>query len=302
MVEPGLSSLLAALAMLAIPQTTSRAGGAQDIVQVDVVNAQADRHERLTVPVRIGEKGTFDFLIDTGSQNTVLSKDLAARLALKPDGQSLVIGVAGTKMADLVTVDEINLGRQSYYSLIAPLLEAHDIGADGILGVDSLQGQRVVLDFARNRIAVGEARELGGNSGYEIVVRARRRSGQLIMTDAVIDGVKTAVVIDTGSANTIGNRALQQALRKRKASVQSTLIGVTGDEIAVELGVANTLKIGDATISHPLIAYADSPSFAALDLEDRPAIMLGMREMRLFGRIAIDFSTRRVYFDLPRGA
>jgi hypothetical protein len=29
--------------------------------------------------------------------------------------------------------------------------------------------------------------------------------------------------------------------------------------------------------------------------------MLGMRELRLFRRVAIDFSTRKVMFDLPSG-
>ena len=30
-------------------------------------------------------------------------------------------------------------------------------------------------------------------------------------------------------------------------------------------------------------------------------MMLGMRELRLFKRVAIDFSSRKVMFDLPKG-
>ena len=41
------------------------------------------------------------------------------------------------------------------------------------------------------------------------------------------------------------------------------------------------------------------PAFDALDLDERPAMILGMRELRLFRRIAIDFGTRRILFDLP---
>ena len=48
-----------------------------------------------------------------------------------------------------------------------------------------------------------------------------------------------------------------------------------------------------------VVAYTDSPVFGVLDLEKKPALLLGMRELRLFKRIAIDFNSRRVYFNLP---
>ena len=65
------------------------------------------------------------------------------------------------------------LGRRSFYGLTVLLFESRHIGADGIVGTESLQDQRVLLDFAHNRMAVGDARSLGGNTGYEIVVTAR---------------------------------------------------------------------------------------------------------------------------------
>jgi hypothetical protein len=48
--------------------------------------------------------------------------------------------------------------------------------------------------------------------------------------------------------------------------------------------------------------FADSPLFHSLDLSEKPAIMLGMSELKLFRRVAIDFESRRVLFDLPPGA
>ena len=47
------------------------------------------------------------------------------------------------------------------------------------------------------------------------------------------------------------------------------------------------------------ILFADSPTFHALGLADEPALILGMSELKLFRRVAIDFKTRRVLFDLP---
>jgi predicted aspartyl protease len=255
----------------------------------------------MTVPVRIANQ-PFRFLIDTGAQNTVLSIATAAQLSLVPDGRAKLIGVAGSQMVDTVEVEQIDLGRRSYFGIVAPLLEGGDIGADGIVGLDSLQDQRVLLDFGKKLMAIGDAKTLGGNGGYEIVVTARRRSGQLIMTDARIDGVDTDVVIDTGAEYTIGNLALRQALSRRRTHEQTVLQSVTGQSITADLAFARQLAIKDMQLSNVLIAFVDAPPFAALDLHRRPAILLGMRDLRAFKRVAIDFSTRKVMFDLPREA
>ena len=296
---PALAPFLPLAAMLPVLTGQQAAQSAGD---VDVFAISTDRNERMTVPVRIADKGPFRFLIDTGAQNTVLSTSLAGQLSIRPSNTARLIGVAGIQQVDTVIVDQIDLGRRSFYSVLAPLLERTDIGADGILGLDSLQGQRVQIDFRKGIIAVDDAKALGGNKGYEIVVTARRRSGQLIMTDAVIDGVKVSVVIDTGAEYSIGNRALQNALSRRGQSGTIELKSVTGQVITADLGLANDLKIDDMHFVNVTIAYADAPPFEALGLAAKPALFLGMRDMRSLDRIAIDFSTRRIYFDLPHGA
>ena len=266
----------------------------------ETIRISADLAARMTVPVRIGTAGPFRFLIDTGAQNTVVSSDLAGRLALPADRAARLIGVAGEHPVQTVLVDELGLGRRSYFGLIAPVLEQSNIGADGIVGVDSLQDQRVVIDFRANTIAVSDARTLGGNAGYEIIVTARGRSGQLIVTDATIDGVRTAVVIDTGAETTIGNPALLAALGRKKARLEQTALdSVTGQSVPAGLAVARQLKLQGATLGNVTIAFADAPPFAFLGLARKPAILLGMRELRVFRRVAIDFATRRILLDLP---
>ena len=295
-----LASAAIAIAAAAMPASHA-SDSAQQAATTDVIQAEPDRAERMTVPVRIGDKGAFRFLLDTGSQNTVIARPLAMELGLPAGQRATVVGVAGRLAVDTVEVDAITLGRRSYFGLLAPLLEREDIGADGILGVDGLQRQRVVLDFQRNLIAVDSARGPGGDLGYEIVVSARRKSGQLIMTDARIDGIRTAVVIDTGSAWTIGNRALQRALSRRNVIQQQVQLGsVTGQTLVADLMLASRLVVDHLTLNNVAIVYADAPPFEVLGLDRRPAILLGMRELRGFNRVAIDFQSRRILFDLPR--
>ena len=289
----------APLALLGAMPLPAGQDAATQTSTTDIIKTASDGYDRLTVPVRIGKDGPYDFLIDTGAERTVLARGLAERLGLVPTGRATLIGVAGSLAVDLVDVAEVRLGSRSFYDLSAPLLEGSHIGADGIIGLDGLRNRRVLIDFKRNLIAVDDAKELGGNRGFEIVVRARLRGDQLIMTNALVDGVKTDVVIDTGAQSTIGNRALQRALARRRAPERTSLTSVTGQVIAADLVFARRVTIGNLDFSELAIVFADSPPFERLNLSEKPALLLGMGPLRAFQRVAIDFQERKILFDLP---
>jgi predicted aspartyl protease len=271
----------------------------------ETIATRAIAQSRLGVDVKLGGTrdgitGPYRFLVDTGAQNTVLGANLAQKLAIEPGRTVTVSSVAGLVTVQTVVLDELMLGKRSYYGLLAPLLEERNIGADGIVGVDSLQGQRVLIDFRRNTLVVDDGKMGAAAADYEIVVTARRRSGQLIMTDARIEGVRVAVVIDTGADVTVGNLALQTALGKRGAALTPTaLTSVTGQTVMTNMAAVRRLDINGLSIGSFNIAFTDAPPFRSLGLEKQPAILLGMHELRAFPRIAIDFPARRVLFDLP---
>jgi predicted aspartyl protease len=200
-------------------------------------------------------------------------------------------------------IEDFTLGSRNFYIRQAPVLEgAHIGGADGILGVDSLQNQRVLLDFVRSEIAVADAEQLGGNRGYEIVVKARERLGQLIITSARLDGVQVEVIVDTGAQGSVGNMALFERLRRNRKLEDTEMTDVNGHTLGGVVRIASRLELGRASVSNFPILFADSRPFHSLGLADKPALILGMTELRLFRRVAIDFKTRRVLFDLPRSA
>lgn len=298
---PASSLLLALLPVAAAVPVYAGQDGQQQVAQTDIIAIRKDQWSRMTVPVTVVAQGPFRFLIDTGSQNTVLSTDLALRLSLVPNRKARLVSVAGTQLVDTVEIDQIDLGRRSYYGLTAPLLESRHMGADGILGLDSLQDQRVLVDFKKNLMAIDDAKHLGGNRGFEIVVEARRRSGQLIMADARLDGVRVQVVIDTGAETSIGNLALQRAMAKKRKNETVELLSVTGHQVNADLGYGRWLEIGEVRFNNVAIAYTDAPAFKALKLDSKPSLLLGMRDLRSLDRLAIDFATRRILFDIPSG-
>ncbi len=292
------------LAAVAAGSTTAAATfehGPVNSEDAETIELTAERYERLTVPVTIKGQGPFRFMIDTGAQATVLSKGLADRLQLNERRPAVLVGMASRRAIEVAEVPEFSLGTRTINIRNAPLVERANIGgADGIVGLDSLQGQRVLLDFRNNRMLVAGARELGGNKGYEIIVRARPRLGQLIITEARLNGVKVQVLIDTGAQGSVGNHALLEKLKRAKPMGDTVMTDVNGATLAGTARQGRSLTFGRLELSNLPIVFADSPSFHALDLHDKPALVLGVREMRLFSRVAIDFEERKILFDLPR--
>jgi predicted aspartyl protease len=271
----------------------------------EIVDIDADRAERMTVPVSIEGNGPFSFVIDTGAERTVISRRIADNLALEGEEQAQLMSIAGTSMVDMVFVPSLTLGRKSYGGLISPVLSAQHIGADGILGLDGLQDQRILFDFLADQIIIEDAenaRDLPRSR--EIVVTAKRRSGQLIFTDATISGVEVNVIIDTGAQVSIGNMALQKRLRKRARELgdENLLIAVTGETLGVEFGRVREFRIGRARFASLLVAFADAPPFERFGLANKPTLLLGMDVLRKFDQVAIDFPKRKIHFLAPRTA
>ena len=269
---------------------------AEEVIQIAF---DQDRYERMTVPVTIGGKGPYRFFVDTGAQATVVTNRITSDLQIEPRGKATLVAMGSRREVDMIDIDNLEFADRSLSGLRAPLLERQHIGADGILGLDSLQDMRVLIDFNEDSMSVADAETLGGTYGYEIVVRARARLGQMIITDARINGVKTAVIIDTGAQTSVGNAALLGRLRAR-ARDSFIFVDVNGVPVESGLAYARSLKIGRLEMKQVPIGFHASPAFEALGLTDKPALILGMRNLRLFNRVAIDFASRRVMFDVPR--
>jgi predicted aspartyl protease len=274
---------------------------AGDPEHAELIKLQQERYERVTVPVTIKGQGPFRFMVDTGAQATVVSSALAQRLGLTERSPATLVGMASRVAVQITEIPQLELGSREFYIHAAPVLESENIGgADGILGLDSLQNQRVLIDFDKQRIFVADAKKLGGDHGYEIVVKARRKLGQLIITGARIDGIDVDVIIDTGSQASVGNLALFERMRKTRGLGENTLTDVNGHDLTSEVKIVKSLVIGQMNVSAIPIMFADAPPFEALGLNERPALILGVDELKLFRRVAIDFPRQRILFDVPR--
>ena len=198
----------------------------------------------------------------------------------------------------LAVMSNLTLSRRSIERIDAPLLDAADIGADGILGIDALRAERLTFDFVRRTVAITSANDAPAIDERDaIVVRAKRRDGRLVITDASAEDQHVSVVVDTGSQYSVGNDALRRALERRgtldlRGPVE--LVSVTGAVLRGEMAVVRDLKIGGTTVRGLGIVFAEAHTFRQLDLDRRPAILLGMNGLASFDKVSIDFAGRKL--------
>jgi hypothetical protein len=205
-------------------------------------------------------------------------------------------------IVDRVKVDQLTLGPTTVRDLQLPALRESDVGGDGMIGIDALVEQRLMMDFENRLIKVEDARIPWKRVPGEIVVVARRYRGQLILTEVQAAGLTLDAVIDTGTQITIGNLALRDKLirRNREKFVTIPVTGVTGATMELQLAKIAELRLGPVVLNDVPMAFADLPPFKMFGLTDQPALLLGTDLLESFRRISLDFRARKVRFQLRR--
>ena len=257
---------------------------------------------RMTVAVNVNGTGPYRFIVDSGADTSVVGERLAGALRLPSGTRVLLNGITASAYVDRVMVDELQLGPTTVQGLQLPVLRDQDIGAQGMIGLDALVEQRLMLDFEARTISVDDATRPAERMSGEIVVTARLKRGQLILTHVKAGPTSVEAVVDTGSEITIGNTALRNKLIKRYGDKveKISVTGVTGVVSELELIRVPEVRVGSIRLQDVPIAFADIPPFEVFGISDRPSLLLGTDLMETFRRVSLDFRARKVRFQLKR--
>jgi predicted aspartyl protease len=271
-----------------------------------VLETGNDLAMRMTVPVMVNGQGPFQFFIDTGADRTVISEELADRLGLKDLDKARLHAMSGVREVRVVEINTLQVSNNVARKVKAAALPARHLGGDGLLGIDSLENQRIVMDFKARTIEIlpsskGDKQRVDEQG--MIVVTAKTRLGQLVMVDADANGQKVWVVVDTGAQNSVGNIRLKGLMLKRKNRPETKPIQMTdvlGRTTEAEYALVGRMRFGDVTISNAAIAFVDAHPFKLFELHKKPSMLLGMESLRNFDKITVDFPNRKVKFLLPK--
>jgi hypothetical protein len=202
-------------------------------------------------------------------------------------------------------LDRLQVGARDRRSVRAPSLPLTAGTVDGVLGVDWLKGQRLVLDFKGKSLEITKSRSETSAEG-RVVVPARRRLGQLTIVDADLSGRRISAMVDSGSQVTICNTPLRKlvvdAERRKGAPVADPrrvkLESLAGEKFIGEMFYLPFLRLGGLHLGNVPVVYADLHVFKLWGLEDAPAVILGMDLLTQFNAVALDFGRSQVRFDV----
>lgn len=259
---------------------------------------------RLSVNVQVNGRGPYHFVVDSGADLSAVGLRTARDLQLPLSTPVVLNGMTSRAVVDRVKIAALTIGQSTIRDLEVPVLRESDLGGDGLVGIDALVEQRLMMDFDKHLIKVEDARIPEAHLPGEIIITARRRRGQLILTQVRAARFRLDAVIDTGSEITVGNIALRDKLirKGRGKFTEVEAIGVTGERMKLQVAVVDTLELGPITLQNVPIAFADVPPFALFGLSNEPALMLGTDLLQTFQRISLDFRARKVRFQLRRCA
>jgi predicted aspartyl protease len=257
---------------------------------------------RLSVDVRVNGQGPYQFIVDSGADTSVVGLRIAHDLQLPLGTPAVLNAMTARNLVDRVKVGQLTVGSSTIGDLELPALKEVDVGGAGMIGIDALVHQRLMMDFEKRLIKVEDASIPERWEPGTIVITAKRERGQLILTHVKAVGYELDAVIDTGSEITIGNLALRDKLIRNNHAkfVTVPVIGVTGETVNLQMARINELQLGPVTLRDVPMAFADVPPFKMFGLADEPALLLGTDILDTFRRVSLDFRARKVRFQLRR--
>ncbi|HZZ32335.1 MAG TPA: retroviral-like aspartic protease family protein [Phenylobacterium sp.] len=303
---------LLALPAIGVPLSRALAQSAAQALPGDAAepptqfDAAHDAYGHMLAPVTINGQGPFNFLMDTGANTSCISRDLAQRLMLAATEPARIHTVVGVRERPRVIIDRLQVGERSRKAVRAATLPLSD-GLDGVLGVDWLDGQRLVLAFKDKSISIARSvRDVAADGS--VIVPARRRKGQLTIVDADLSGRPISAMIDSGSQVTIANTPLRVLVATDNspggASNSYQRVGLetlAGEPFSGEMLYLPFLRLGGLQLGNVPVIHANMHVFDLWGLKEEPAVVLGMDLLSQFERVSLDFGRSQVRFDLAAG-
>ena len=253
-----------------------------------------DRIGRVLAPVIINGQGPFRLMVDTGANQSVLTAKAIHTLGLtvSQDTQVRINGVTGAVLVPTVSINTFETGDLRQQGLQLPVVQSVMGGADGVLGMQGFDGKRISVDFMNDEIRIATSRGQRLPPGF-VRLPVKIRFDRLLLASGRVDGTRVHAVIDTGAQRTLGNLALRSELRRRKQidapPMLTGVIGLSEVEQRGEVLLTRRVRLGEITVRDVDVIYGDIDVFRLWNLQDEPALLVGMDVLGTLDTLIIDY-------------
>jgi hypothetical protein len=261
----------------------------------------------LVIPVRINQAGPYDFMVDTGSELTVIDPSLASHLALRPKGTVGLIATASYLRASAAELDTLEAGS---HVVEKPLVVVQDLGqiraADprirGVLGENFLAHFDLLIDYEHRLLCLDESKLMEAEMRGEHIplVTPGHPENEVPFTVRLVVSVNLSdtgsrsilLQVDSGSDGPIlysGNKEWAEPLLKRAS--------LRGDKASQAQQAFAVLPLQDMRVGRRIIRKVPfvTPVTAAQNIPNREED--GVLPAVLFQRLYISHADRYLVFD-----
>ena len=264
------------------------------------IPTRPDMAGRIVALVSIDGKGPFRFMLDTGSNRTVLAQSVLTKIgrSADPAASMSVTGINGSEEAPSIYIDRLDAGELHFTHVRLPVLSGPLMrGLDGILGMDGFRGMKIFADFIGNKVSISVSRDSRAPVVYS-VIPVQFVSGLLLMVDAKVGLIPVKAIIDTGSPRTLGDSALLAALtaqhRHNASALQLRVIDATQTAQTSAEGVVPSFSIRSVTMNRMQVLFGDFRICKTWGVDQKPAVLLGMDVLGTLGKLSIDYRRHEV--------
>jgi len=250
----------------------------------------------ILLPVRVNDRGPFDFILDTGAGTSLLSSDLAKQLEAKVIGSKEGQSAGGKVSVSLAKVDSLTVGETKLHDVDVGIVDLSQIGKtigakiDGDLGYNFLKHFRVTINYRDCEIRFDDPKRVesfGRGAKTEVPIRLANPAKPLILIDVHANGHGPfQFAIDTGTSTT----AIAPELAKQ-LSIEGLPVGpVTtgGAHIDVTAGNIQSFQLGGAKTDDMPVVVANFFTMLNSAIGVRLDGILGYNFLRNY-KVVIDY-------------
>jgi predicted aspartyl protease len=155
-------------------------------------------NEKVIVKARVNRGPPMDFVLDTGSEQTVISRETSARMGIRPITNILSAGVGdlGVRELELTRLDALEVGSLKVYNVPAIIKNPPLVGLP-TREMESFSplalGLSVIIDYDRQQLLMGPELPVE-QADVELPLRMHR----LAMVPGRVQGGPASFILDTG--------------------------------------------------------------------------------------------------------
>jgi hypothetical protein len=266
------------------------------------------QHALIVIPVKINQAGPFDFMVDTGSQVTVIDPSLALQLDLKPQGRVGLVSVADFAQASVTLLDTLEAGSrvvEKSPAIVQDLrpIQAADARIRGVLGESFLAHFDLFVDYGHKLLCLDETSAMRDSVRGERVpfIRPQHPENELPFIERLVLSVHLSgagkqpilLQLDSGSDGPIlyaGSGQPEVQALVQAATLQGA--NATSAQRAFAVVPPQNVQIGNHILSH--ISFA-TPVIVAKNLPRQQDD--GLLPTVLFQRVFISGGDHYVVFE-----